>query len=453
MTGTFRKHVIGYIALALVCALAATAIAVFNTSTKANAETVVLTSPFTEAVAKVRDSVVGVNNYQLVTYSGSQGGGDYYSNPWEYFFGYGSGGYGYGYGNGRGNGRGNGSQDSSREVQSGSGSGVVVAKEYVLTNYHVVDGASSLKVSVLKDGEDEATLYDATVAASDENKDVAVLYVPGLPLNPVELGDSDQLVVGDWAICIGNPGNGNGSVMTGTVTAGIISALNREVASNSTTTDAYGRKTKVTNTMIQTDAAINNGNSGGGMFNTAGQLVGIPNMKYSGTRSSMNSLGIENIGLCIPINEAKPVIEQALAADVDAPKPTNEDQGKGEEKAADTSMVGKPRLGVSVTSFSGAEMTNGVLPNGVFVLEVEANSPAEAAGLKAGDIIMEANGTVTPTFEDMSKVLLSLNAGDTVNLKIWRPDTVGDASKGEISTSGTDMEIQVTLRVIDAVNQ
>ena len=454
MTGTFRKHIMGYIALALVCALAATAIAVVNTTNQASAETVVLTSPFTEAVAKVRDSVVGVNNYQLVTYSSSQGGSDYYSNPWEYFFGYGSGGYGYGYGNGRnGSGRnGGGSQDTSKEMQIGSGSGVVVAKDYVLTNYHVVDGASSLKVSVLRDGDDEATLYDATVAASDETKDVAVLYVPGLPLNPVELGDSDQLVVGDWAICIGNPGNGNGSVMTGTVTAGIISALNREVASGSTTTDAYGRKTKVTNTMIQTDAAINNGNSGGGMFNTAGQLVGIPNMKYSGTRSSMNSLGIENIGLCIPINEAKPVIEQALAADTDAPKPA-EDQDQPEEQEADTSMVGKPRLGVSVTTFNGAERTNGVLPNGVYILEVEKNSPAEAAGLQAGDIIMEANGTVTPTFEDMSKVLLGLKAGDTVNLKIWRPDTVGDATQGEISTSGKDLDIQVTLKVIDAVNQ
>ena len=205
MTG-FRKHVLGYIALALVCALTATAVVTFNAAGSANAETVVLTSPFTEAVAKVRDSVVGVNNYQLVTYSNSNGG-SYYNDPWSYFFGNGNGyGYGYGYGNG---GRNNpGGQDSSREIQSGSGSGVVVAKDYVLTNYHVVDGASSLKISVLRDGDTEATLYDATVAASDESKDVAVLYVPNLPLEPVELGDSDQLVVGDWAICIGNPGNG-----------------------------------------------------------------------------------------------------------------------------------------------------------------------------------------------------------------------------------------------------
>ncbi|MBO7662300.1 MAG: trypsin-like peptidase domain-containing protein [Clostridia bacterium] len=445
MTGTFRKHVLVYIAMALVLALTVTAVAVFRGTGAASAETVVLTSPFTEAVAKVRDSVVGVNNYQLVS-SYSNGGNDYYS-PWDYFF------YGYGYPNSRGNGRGNGSQDSSREVQSGSGSGVVVAKEYVLTNYHVVDHASSLKVSVLKDGDTEATLYDATVAAADENKDVAVLYVPGLPLNPVELGDSDQLVVGDWAICIGNPGNGAGSIMTGTVTAGIISALDREVDSGSTSTDPYGRKVKTKNKMIQTDAAINNGNSGGGMFNTAGQLVGIPNMKYSGTRSSMSALGIENIGLCIPINEAKDVIEQALNAEAAQPETQNTENTENEGDASSSAMFGKPRLGVSVTTFNGAEMTNGVLPNGVYILSVEQGGPAEAAGLLPGDIILEANGTVTPTFEDMSAVLLTLKEGDTVSLKIWRPDLVEDASQGQISTTGKDLDIQVVLKVLDAVAQ
>ena len=453
MTG-FRKHVLGYIALALVCALTATAVVTFNAAGSANAETVVLTSPFTEAVAKVRDSVVGVNNYQLVTYSNSNGG-SYYNDPWSYFFGNGNGyGYGYGYGNG---GRNNpGGQDSSREIQSGSGSGVVVAKDYVLTNYHVVDGASSLKISVLRDGDTEATLYDATVAASDESKDVAVLYVPNLPLEPVELGDSDQLVVGDWAICIGNPGNGAGSILTGTVTAGIISALDREVSSNTTTTDKYGRKTKTVNKMIQTDAAINNGNSGGGMFNTAGQLVGIPNMKYSGTRSSMSSMGIESIGLCIPINEAKEVIDRALSADTgDLGKDLNNGRNNEaqEENSGNSVLVGKPRLGVSVTTFNGAEMTNGVVPNGVYIIDVEEKSPAEKAGLQPGDVILEANGTVTPTFEAMSEVLLQLKAGDTVNLKIWRPEMVKDAGKGEISTSGTDMEIQVVLQVIDPVAQ
>ena len=197
----------------------------------AQAETVVLTSPFTAAIAQVRDSVVGVNNYQIVNnYSNGYGNGGYgnggsYGFPWDYFFGYGNGGYGNGYGNGGGY-----KQPEAREEKYGSGSGVVIAKEYVLTNYHVIDGAHSLKVSV---GDNDEKLYDATVAASDENKDVAVLYVPGLELEPVKLGDSDSLMVGDWAIAIGNPIG-----FTRTATAGIISALNREIESDTTTTDS-----------------------------------------------------------------------------------------------------------------------------------------------------------------------------------------------------------------------
>ena len=452
MSKAFRKHILGYIAVALVCAMAVTAVAVFHSPNRASAETVVLTSPFTEAVAKVRDSVVGVNNYQLVTYSGSQGG-SYYDFPWDYFFGFGSGSYGGSYG-GRGNGRGNGrdSQDSSKEVQIGSGSGVVVAKNYVLTNYHVVDGASSLKISVLKDGDDEPTLYDATVAASDASKDVAVLYVQDLPLEPVELGDSDQLVVGDWAICIGNPGNGAGSVMTGTVTAGIISALNREVASGTTQTDPYGRKTKAVNTMIQTDAAINNGNSGGGMFNTAGQLVGIPTLKYSGTRYSSGA-AVESIGMCIPINDAKALIEEATgkapAATEEKPAENGAPEPKGEEPEHN-GRYGKPRMGITVATLE----TNGVLPNGAYITAVEAGSPAEKAGLLPGDTIVEVNGTIVADTDDMMAQLNDLKEGDTVTVTVWRPTTVDDAQNLKISTDGEYIEnIEVALAMLDGVAQ
>ena len=179
-------------------------------------------------------------------------------------------------------------------------------------------------------------------------------------------------------------------------------------------------------------------------------------MKYSGTRSSMSSMGIESIGLCIPINEAKEVIDRALSADTgDLGKDLNNGRNNEaqEENSGNSVLVGKPRLGVSVTTFNGAEMTNGVVPNGVYIIDVEEKSPAEKAGLQPGDVILEANGTVTPTFEAMSEVLLQLKAGDTVNLKIWRPEMVKDAGKGEISTSGTDMEIQVVLQVIDPVAQ
>ena len=396
-----------------------------------------LTSPFTEAVAKVRGSVVGVNNYQLVTYNNNSNGGYGYF-PWGDYFGFGNGGFGYGYGNG--NDRNN--SENSREVQYGSGSGVVVAKEYVLTNYHVVEDASSLKVSVTKDEVSDPELYDATVAASDPDKDVAVLYVPGLELEPVELGDSDALQIGDWAICIGNPLG-----FTGTVTTGIVSGLDRQIANGNTTTDKYGRKSEVVNTMIQTDAAINSGNSGGGMFNTAGQLVGIPSLKYSGSRS-VNSASTENIGMCIPINEAKPVIDDALKADVTAPADSSKDtQGNS---GTEQNLRGKPRMGVTVSTVGNS---NGSLPNGAYIIEVDKDSPAEKGGLLAGDIVVEANDQVITSVSEMQAIIAEMNEGDTIRLKVFRPAEVISAADGNISTEGDYVDVEVTLAIVDAVAQ
>ena len=214
-------------ALALVLMVVAS-VALFEHDSTAGAEAVtltenatVVTSPFTEAVEKVRGSVVGVNNY--TTYRNS-------------YYGFG---FGYGYGGGYND------DDTSRQVLQGSGSGVVVADGYVLTNYHVVEDATMLEVT---SGD---KVYPAELKGTDEAKDIAVLYVADLDIEPVVLGDSDQLAVGDWAICIGNPLS-----FTGTTTVGVISALNREVTSSST--DAYGKR--AVNTMIQTDAAINAGN-------------------------------------------------------------------------------------------------------------------------------------------------------------------------------------------------
>ena len=423
MNKGLSKKFLGYAALALVCVLAGTLIGTARPAAQAE-NTVVLTSPFTEAISKVRDSVVGVNNYQIVNSYGNGYGYGYNDPfgglfPWGYF-GYGNGG---GYGGGYGNGYGNNQPDTSREVKYGSGSGVVIAKEYVLTNYHVVDGASSLKISV---NGDQDNLYDAFVAASDEAKDVAVLYVPGLALEPVELGDSDKLQIGDWAICIGNPIG-----FTGTVTAGIVSALNREIPGDGTTQDKYGRTTKVVNTMIQTDAAINSGNSGGGMFNTAGQLVGIPTLKYSGTRYS-SSASVESIGMCIPINEAKDVIDQALKADM---------SGKTASAAGTQDLSGKPRMGINVTTFHG----NGELPNGVLVNTVDAGSPAEAAGLKPKDIMVEVNGQVITSVSEEVAIVGQLKEGDEVQVKVFRENE--DGSDGEY------IDLTVKLAMVDKVQQ
>ena len=386
----------------------------------------VLTSPFTEAIAKVRDSVVGVNNYQIVNnnYGGYDNFGGYF--PWSYFG---------GYGNGYGNGYGYNQPDSSQEVKYGSGSGVVIAKEYVLTNYHVVEGAHSLKISL---DEDEKNLYDATVVASDADKDVAVLHVPGLPLEPVELGNSDDLVIGDWVVCIGNPIG-----FTGTATAGIVSGLNREIASESSTIDKYGRNSQIVNSMIQTDAAINSGNSGGGMFNTAGQLVGIPTLKYSGTRYSSNA-AVESIGMCIPINEAKDIIDAALNGEGAATEPANTENNEN----TGNDLKGKPRMGVTVSTVKD---TRGQLPRGVYIEEVEKDSPAEAAGLQVGDIMVEVNGQVITSVTEEVEIIAKLKEGDEVAVKVFRPDQVyGD---GRISYDGEYVDLTVKRAMVDSIAQ
>ena len=441
MKKIFNKKALGAIALALVCVLAGTAIG--SVKPAQAAETTVLTSPFTEAIAKVRDSVVGVYNYQIINNNYSNDWGGYGIDPWDFF----NFGYGYGYGGRNGNGRygnGGGNNNQQSEVKYASGSGVVIEKDYVLTNYHVVEGASSLKISV---GGDDSNLYEATVAASDSDKDLAVLHVPGLPLEAVELGDSDQLQVGDWAINIGNAIG-----FTGTVTAGIISALDREIESdNSTTTDRFGRITAAKNTMIQTDAAINSGNSGGGMFNTAGQLVGIPTLKYSGSRFSSGA-AVESIGMCIPINEAKDLIEEALTGEKPAVAPGNATEpGRDNEGQQSGGRTGKPRLGVTVTTLND---TDGVLPNGAYIVSVEAGSPADKAGLKGGDILVEVNGNVIASSSELMNALEGSKEGDTVTVTVWRPAEVRDAEHASISTDGEYVEnIEVGLAMLDNVAQ
>ncbi len=434
MKKIWNKKVLGYIALAVACLMIGS---VFTGSRPAQAADSAVAaagdgyeSPYVSAIAKVKDSVVGVNNYQVYSnaYGGSYGYGGF---PWGEFFGYGGG---------------NGNQNSGREVKYGSGSGVVVAKEYVMTNYHVVEGASSLEIAITKDGQEEPELLKATVAASDPNLDVAVLYVPGLTLEPVELGDSDALQVGDMVFNVGNAIGFNN-----TVTAGIVSGLNREISSG-TSTDRYGRTTKVVNTMIQTDAAINSGNSGGGMFNLDGQLMGIPTLKYTGSRYVSNA-PVESIGMCIPVNDAKTVIETALGADVSSFRDANGSTGsQDQEGSAPNGLMGKPRMGVTITTLSGAAVQNGALPRGVYVMEVEAGSPAEAAGVQPYDIIVEANGTLINTTTDLTGIVGSLKEGDEVQLKVFRTG-VDLSTADQIPTDGEYVDLTLTLAIVDAVAQ
>ncbi|MBQ8654146.1 MAG: trypsin-like peptidase domain-containing protein [Clostridia bacterium] len=430
MKFNWKKHLLGYIAVAMVCVMVGSAVTLTSQPVAVAEETtVVVTSPFTAAIAQVRDSVVGVSNYQEVRYSNR--------NSLEDFFGYGFG-YGYGYGNGSGR-----TQDTVQEVLAGTGSGVVVGKGYVLTNHHVIEDNSRLEITVMRDGAEEADVYPAAVVAYDENLDVAVVYAPDLPLEPVALGDSDTLQVGDWAICIGNP---LGEEFSGTVTTGIVSALNRAVSS--TNYDKYGRKETVTNAMIQTDAAINSGNSGGGMFSVTGELMGIPTLKYTG--SAYSGTTIEGIGMCIPINAAKPLIEEVLTSQLTA-------EVKGGETAAAEStgdLTGKPRMGISVNDmesiFRSSVFTQGLLPKGVYVVEVEEGGPAAAAGMKAGDVIVDVNDTVITSFDQMSEIITAHKAGDTLKVKVYRAEGLDDLENlKQIPEDGEYVDLEVTLAVVE----
>ena len=420
-----KKTLKTYMAIALALAVVLTGgTALIRMNATAGAETATITenstvvaSPFTEAVEKVHGNVVGVSNYTNYTNTNSYGGL-----------------YGFGYGFGFGNGGSRGGEDSNRQVLQGTGSGVVVAKGYVLTNYHVVENASMLEVT---SGDDT---YSATVAGYDESLDLAVLKVEDLPLEPVVLGDSDALKVGDWAICIGNPLS-----FTGTTTVGVISALNREVTSKST--DAYGRRTNNVNRMIQTDAAINAGNSGGGMFNVAGELVGVPSMKYTGSYYSTST--VEGIGMAIPINEAKPLIEEVLSGKTVANGASSADSTKDSSSVAPES---RPRMGVKVRTISASNsgaVAAGALPTGAYISEVEKDSPAEKAGLQVKDIVVEVDGTIVSSSQEMVNAMASKKAGDTVEIKYFRME--GDESKWESydDIQGDYHTVTVELAMLD----
>ena len=430
----FRK-IMGGIALGLTCAMIGAGVTATTRSMSASAEatavsssttTTGVTSPFTEAVAKVRDSVVGVSNYQKVRYSS-------YGN--SYF------GYGFGYGSGRGN-----NDVEEKEELSSTGSGVVIGEGFVLTNYHVVEDASSLRVTVTDDS-NNTTEYAATLVAYDESLDIAIVYATDLDLPAVTLGDSDSLQVGDWAICIGNPLG-----FSKTTTAGIVSALNRSVESSST--DKYGRKSTTSNAMIQVDAAINSGNSGGGMFSVTGELMGIPTLKYTGSYYSGST--VEGIGMCIPINSAKPLIEKVLNGEITftAAEALDSDDDEDSSSSSGTNLVGKPRMGITMSNLANsAALQSGQIPKGVYVVNVEENSPAEKAGMQVGDIIVDVDDTVITSTTELSAKVAEYKAGDTLKIKVYRVPGITGLTGSDDIPDGEYIDLEVTLEIIDNVKQ
>ncbi len=261
-------------------------------------------------------------------------------------------------------------------TSAASGSGfILTADGYVLTNYHVIESSNSISVT-LYDGKS----FDAALIGYDESSDIAVLKIDAEGLTPVVLGDSDNLNVGDSVVAIGNPLG----ELTFSLTSGAVSALNREITlSNS-----------VTMNLIQTDCAINSGNSGGALFNLYGEVIGITNAKYSGSGSGAS---IDNIGFAIPINHVRGIVESII----------------------ENGYVAKPYIGVSVTDVSEETMGYG-LPAGAAVKAVSEDSPAEKAGLQVNDIITAVNGKEISGRTGLSEAVSAASVGDTLTLTVYR---------------------------------
>ena len=257
-----------------------------------------------------------------------------------------------------------------------SGSGFILTDNgYIVTNYHVVEDADEIKVTAY-----DNTVYEAKLVGRDESNDIAVLKVEAEGLTPVVLGNSDQLNVGDSVVAIGNPLG----ELTFSLTSGSVSALNRKVTISNTAM-----------TLIQTDCAINSGNSGGALFNTHGEVIGITNAKYSSSGSS-SSASIDNIGFAIPINSVKDIIESII----------------------ENGYVVKPYIGVSIYELGSQYQMFGL--SGVAIQSVEEDSPAASAGLQANDIVTKVNGTEINSVDEFKSFVSGVEEGDVLTLTVYR---------------------------------
>ena len=267
-----------------------------------------------------------------------------------------------------------------------AGSGVIISKDgYIITNNHVVEGATSITVKT-----SDGTEYAATLVGTDSKSDIGVIKVEADNLTPATIGDSSTISVGDTAVVIGNPLG----TLGGTVTNGIISATDREISINNETMN-----------LIQTNAAINSGNSGGGMFDANGNLIGIVNAKDSGTTSSGTT--IEGLGFAIPINDAMNIAKQLI------------ESGQ---------VTDRPTIGVTLQTIT---KDYGNYKAGLYIADVSKGSGAEAAGLQPGDQIVGADGAEIASYTELSKILRNKHVGDILTLTIVR--------------DGEQMDVDVTL--------
>ncbi len=263
-------------------------------------------------------------------------------------------------------------------TSAASGSGFIITDDgYIITNYHVIEGSDSITVS-LYDG----TSYVAELIGYDESNDIAVLKVDAKGLTPVVVGDSDNLNVGDSVIAIGNPLG----ELTFSLTSGAVSALDREITLSS----------NVTMDLIQTDCAINSGNSGGALFNLYGEVIGVTNAKYSSSNSGSEA-SIDNIGFAIPINHIKEIVESII----------------------ENGYITKPYIGVSVADVSREIQSYG-LPEGAAVRSVTEDGPADEAGLEENDIITAVNGNAISGSKALVNAVSDASLGEELTLTVYR---------------------------------
>lgn len=335
-----------------------------------------------DIVKKVTPSVVGVQS----TFSSSNGSNNNPMNGYGGFFGYGS----------QGN---NGSQG-----MTGVGTGIIMSKDgYIVTNAHVIyddehgyGEASSVQIQM----SDEETTYDARIVAYDKEADIAVLKIDADNLTAAEFGDSSSCEVGETVVAIGNP---LGLQFQNTVTCGIISALDRKVTINDNTM-----------TLIQTDTAINNGNSGGPLINSSGQVIGINSAKMSSTYSGEAT--VEGIGFAIPMSEAKSIVDDLINYGY---------------------VTGRPQLGISCQDVTEAVSQAYNIPVGAYIFSVTAGGAADQAGLQPGDVITGIQDQTISTTEELNAVKNQYKAGDTITLTYVR---AGETKKVDVTLA----EVQQT---------
>lgn len=312
-------------------------------------------------------------------------------NPFSEF---GFGGFNYGYGN----------EGSTSQKLTGTGTGIVISKDgYIVTNAHVVNDTSeyqcgeAIEVSVLFSDDSEK---EAKIIAYDEETDIAVLKVEATDLTPATFGDSDDIRVGELVVAIGNP---LGFDLFGSVTSGIVSGLDRQISINEKNMN-----------LIQIDAAINSGNSGGPLVNSCGQVIGINSAKMSSSYSSSQA-SIEGLGFAIPIDEAKKIIDDLINFHY---------------------VKGRPQIGINTKDVTETVSRYYNIPMGVYVAGVQEGSTAEFAGLKVGDVIIGVNGEAVTNSEELNEQKNKYSAGEEITLTVTR--------------GGEDLEIKIVLQEANA---